>query len=214
MTYDNTPSEFIPPLTSCLPTSIGMARLVHDATLTRPLCVCDSAGVNLSQEVHEAATELLTRLEDRLGPLRLHYLLADLSQTGGDPAVLDAGRLGALPRLYFGRAATNDALRGLELEFRPRLRVVRGHGHRRGIDTTLDVRTAHPCDEDEETQKALKAFGRWAAQAWANAVASTLAPWVLQSGVTELSLSGVMRPDRRQQLAVLSGEAWPEPRAH
>ena len=214
MTYDNKPSEFIPPLTNCLPTSTDTARLIHDATLTRPLRVRDSAGIKLSREVHGTASELLTGLEDHLGLLRLHYLVADLTRTGGEPAVLDAGRLGALPRLCYARAATNDALQGLDLEFRPRLRVVPGHGDRRAIDTTLDVRTAHPCDGDEETRKAVKAFSRWAAQAWANAVASTLAPWVLQSGVSELRLRGVMRPDRRQQLAVLSGEAWPEPRAH
>jgi hypothetical protein len=214
MTYNNQLSDFIAPLTNCLPTSINTARLIHDATLTRPLRVRDSAGIKLSREVHGTASELLTGLEDHLGPLRLHYLLADLTKTAGEPAVLDAARLGALPRLYFARAATNDALQGLELDFRPRLRLVPGHGDRRAIDTTLDVRTASPSDEVEETRKALRAFGRWAAQAWANAVASTLAPWVLQSGVTELRLRGVMRPDRRQQLAVLSGEAWPEPRAH
>ena len=173
-------NSLIQPLSNCLPPNAGPVRLIHDATLARPLRLRDHTGVKLPKDVHETASALLTRLENQLGPLQIHYVLADVPESAGNSAVLDAGRLGTLPRLFFARAATNNALQGLELDIRPRLRVVLGRcGDRHAIDTTLDVRTADPSDEDEEIHEALKAFGRWAAPAWANAVASTVAPWLL-----------------------------------
>jgi len=212
---DRTPNDvIIEPLSSCLPPNAGKVRIIHDASLARPLRVRDSAGVKLSKEVHAATADRIARIDEQFWPLPIVYLRATASGSAGTPVTLDAGRLGTLPRLFFARAATNDALHGLELDIRPHLRVVPGRGGRRAIDTTLDVRTVDPSDDDDETEKALGAFGRWATQAWSNAVASTLAPWLLQSGVTDLRFRGVMRPDRRQQLAVLYGETWPEPRAH
>ena len=202
----------VEPLSSCLPPNAGPVRIIHDATLARPLRIRDCEGVKLSPEVHEAATDLLARVDEPLGPLRIFYLRAELPGSADDAVILDAERLGALPRLFFARAATTEALQDLELEVHPRLRVVPGDKERQAIDATLDVRMVDAGADDPSKRQAVRAFGDWAARAWANAVASTLGPWLLASGVIELRLRGVMRPDRRQQLAVLSGETWPESR--
>ena len=201
----------IEPLSSCLPPNSGKVRIIHDATLARPLRVRDSAGVKLSKEAHAATTSLIARIDEELWPLKVFYLGAEVPGSAGNPAFLDARRLGALPRLLFAWAATADALQGVDLEIRPRLRVLSGDGAHRKIDATLDVCTEDP-GNDVRTREALKALGEWATRTWANCVRSTLGPWILASGISELRLRGAMRPDRSQQLAVLSGQPWPEAR--
>ena len=204
----------IEPLSTCLPRKAGPVRIIHDATLPRPLRVRDSAGVRLSKEVHQATSELLARIDEQLWPLPICYLGAQVPDSAGALVTLDARRLGALPRLFFARAATSEPLQGLHLEIRPRLRVLPGGGAQRTIEATLDVRTDDVDEDDARTREALRVFGEWATRTWSDAVASTLGPWILASGINELRLRGAMRPDRRQQLAVLSGGAWPQPRAH
>lgn len=203
----------IDPLSSCLPQDAGPVRIIHDATLTRPLRIRDRAGVKLSADAHAATAELLARVDDTLGPLEIFYLGAELPSSANASAQLDAGRLGALPRLLFARAATSDALQRLDLEIRPRVRRVPGDGARRALDATLDVRTDDPGDHSRQTREDLKAFGDWAARTWATCVGSTLGPWILASGISEMRLKGTIRPDRRQQLAILSGQPWPVARA-
>lgn len=212
-TARNSEQIVIDPLSSCVPQDAGPVRIIHDATLTRPLRIRDRAGVKLSPDAHAATAELLARVDDTLGPLEIFYLGAELPSSANGSAQLDAGRLGALPRLLFARAATSDALQGLDLEIRPRVRLVPGDGAHRALDATLDVHTDDRGDHARQTREALKAFDDWAARTWASCVASTLGPWFLASGITELRLRGTIRPDLRQQLAILSGQPWSEAQA-
>jgi len=204
----------IDPLSSCLPQDAGPVRIIHDATLTRPLRIRDRAGVKLSADAHAATAELLARVDDTLGPLEIFYLGAELPSSANASAQLDAGRLGALPRLLFARAATSEALQGLDLEIHPRVRHVPGDGARRALNATLDVRMDDSGDHRHQSHDALSAFSDWATRTWANCVGSTLGPWLLASGIREMRLKGTIRPDRRQQLAILSGQPWPEARAN
>jgi len=193
------------PLHNCVPGEARDVMLMFDATLRRPLRLRDTAGVKLSLEHHSAAQARLAAVDALLSPLSVVYVLAKLQGEAQAGPALDAARLTHLPRVLFAHAAAVDALQGVALELRPSVRVVPGDGAARYVDAELRVCVGDATSADPDVSTAVKAYADWAAKAWAHAVGSTLAPWLLGSGVREIRLAGSIAPDRRQQLAVLAG---------
>jgi hypothetical protein len=195
----------VPALPDCLPPSAGPARLIHDATLPRPLRVRDNAGVRLAPEIHDALAEPLGCLTGLLDPLALHYLRADLDPRAEATTGLDGRRLGCLPRLLYAHAAASEQLQGVALTLRLSLQTVPSEP----TTSTLDTRTTVQADDaalaEPAVDRAVRMYAEFVTRTWARCAATTLGPWVVSSGVRELRLTGNFVPDRRQQLAVLAG---------
>jgi hypothetical protein len=195
----------VPALPDCLPPSAGPARLIHDATLPRPLRVRDSAGIKLAPEIHDALAEPLGCLSGLLDPLALHYLRADPDPWAGAATGLDGRRIGCLPRLLYAHAATSEQLQGVALTLRLSLQTVPSEP----TTSTLDTRTTVQADDaalaEPAVDRAVRMYAEFVTRTWARCAATTLGPWVVSSGVRELRLTGNFVPDRRQQLAVLAG---------
>lgn len=198
-------SDVVPALTACLPTSAGRARLIHDATLTRPLRVRHSSGTKLPAEVYRALTQSLGAAAGFLDPLELHYLRADLAPQTRSAASLDGRRIGALPRLLYAHAAASEHLQDIELTLRLSLQAVPSTSTPTSLDTRSSVRAEDAALADPAVGQAVNTYADFVARTWARCVATTFGPWVLASGVHELRLVGEFVPDRRHQLAVLAG---------
>ena len=201
----NTQYDIVPSLTACLPTSTGPARLIHDATLTRPLCVRDSAGVKLPSEIHETLARPLGAAAGFLDPLTLHYLRADLVPRTDAMAGLDGRRIGCLPRLLYAHAAASEHLQNVKLTLRISLQTVPSEPTPKSLDTRSSVRADDEKLAEPAVGKAVQGYADFVARTWARCAATTLGPWVLASGVRDLRLVGSFVPDRRHQLAVLAG---------
>jgi hypothetical protein len=207
MTQYNQPSDIVPPLTAYVPTSVGRARLIHDATLTRPLRVRDSDGVKFAPEIHTALARPLGTLAGLLDPLTLHYLRGDLDPQTPSAAGLDGRRIGCLPRLLYAHAAASEQLQDVELTLRLSLQTVPSEPSPEHLDTRSSVRADDAALAEPAVGQAIEAYAEFVARAWTRCVATTLGPWVLSSGVRDLRLVGSFVPDRRHQLAVLAGAA-------
>ena len=205
MTNENKLSDIVQPLSACLPTPAGPARLIHDATLTRPLRVRDSDGVKLAPEIRTALARPLGTLAGFLDPLTLNYLRADIDPRTGAAASLDGRRLGCLPRLLYAHAAASEHLQDVELTLRLSLQTVPTEPTPESLDTRSSVRVDDAASAEPVVSKAVRTYADFVARAWARCAATTLGPWVLASGVRDLRLTGSFRPDRRHQLAVLAG---------
>jgi hypothetical protein len=205
MTYDNQPSDFVPSLSACVPTSTGKARLIHDATLTRSLRVRDSDGVKVAPEIHTALARPLGAVAGYLDPLTLNYLRADLVPQTGTTAGLDGRRVGCLPRLLYAHAAASEHLQDVELTLRLSLQTVPSEPKPESLDTRSSVRVNDAASAEPAVDKAVRTYADFVARTWARCAATTLGPWVLSSGVRDLRLTGSFVPDRRHQLAVLAG---------
>jgi hypothetical protein len=196
-------TALIAPLPNVLTGTSGPVRLTFDATLPRPVRLRDETGVKLPPCTHVAMTGVIGNIDAYLQPLAVHFLMAELRcrrQTEGPR--LDCSKLRALQSLLFAYASTSKALQGIDIELRARLAVKQGDGASRDIDTRLDARIAGSESDDPLTDAATR-FAEWAGHTWAQFVGSTLAPWVLASGITEVRLRGKIRPDIRQQLAAV-----------
>jgi len=198
-------SAGIPALNLCVPADVGPARLMHDATLARPLRIRDSQGVKLPPELHQAIARPLGTLDGLLHPLSLHYLRADLDPRADAAAALDGRRIGCLPRLLYAHAAAAARLQGVELSLRLSVISVPADAAPRSLDTRSDIQADETALADPAVAEAVGVYADWVARTWARCVATTLGPWVLASGIRELRLTGAFRPDHRQQLAVLAG---------
>jgi hypothetical protein len=198
-------SNIIPALTACLPTSAGRARLIYDATLTRPLHVRDSAGVKLTPEIHQALAQPLGALAGFMDPLELTYLRADLNPRSQTTGGLDGRYVGCLPRLLYAHAAASDPLQEVELTLRLSLQTVPSKAKARNLDTRSTVQAGETALHEPAVGRAVRTYADFVARAWARCCATTLGPWVVSSGVRELRLAGSFVPNRRHQLAVLAG---------
>lgn len=205
MTNNNQPSDIVPSLTAYVPTSVGRARLIHDATLSRPLRVRDTAGVKLPTEIHETLARPIGAAAGFLDPLELNYLRADLSPRPDTMAGLDGRRIGCLPRLLYAHAAASEHLQGIELTLRLSLQTVSSEPTPTSLDTRSSVRANDEKLAEPAVGKAVQGYADFVARTWARCATTTLGPWVLASGVRDLRLIGRFLPDRRHQLAVLAG---------
>lgn len=205
MSNNQESSTVVPALPDYLPPSAGPARLIHDATLPRPLRVRDSAGVKLAPEIHDALAEPLGCLTGLLDPLGLNYLRADLDPQTPSAATLDGRRLGCLPRLLYAHAAASEQLQDVELTLRLSLQTVPSKPSPGILDTRSTVQAGHAALAEPAADRAVRSYAEFVARTWARCAATTLGPWVLSSGVRDLRLIGSFVPDRRHQLAVLAG---------
>lgn len=197
-------TALIAPLQNVLTGTSGTVRLTFDATLPRPVRLRDETGVKLPPCTHVAMTDVIGNIDAYLQPLAVHFLMAELRfrrQTEGPR--LDGSKLRALQSLLFAYASTSKALQGIDIELRARLAVKRGDGASRDIDTRFDALIAGSEPDDASLTDAATRFAEWAGDTWAHFVGSTVAPWVLASGITEVRLRGTIRPDIRQQLAAV-----------
>lgn len=201
----NQPSSHIAPLHSSVPRDVGEIRLMYDATLRRPLRLRNGTGDKLAPEIHTEILDRLAEIDALLRPLSLHYLGARLENHVQSGPALDGARVSQLPRVFYAYAAAVEALQGIDLDLRAGVRVVPGRNTKGAMDASIDVRAGEAALSNPDVRTAVEDYSKWAAKTWARAVASTLGPWLLGSGVTELRLAGTIRPDRSRQLDVLAG---------
>ena len=178
----------------------GPVSLNYERNHRRPLHMRDADGHKVYGPVQEAAADIIRSVDELLQPFHIQFMLASLqNREGWMGAPLDGFRTVCAAQLFYAAVCDFELLEGVGIDTRPSMRVVT-KGETADIDVGFDVRANAEIMANEAKQEALRQFGEWGTGVWSKLVSELLAPWALDSGISDLRLQGTMVPDARYKL--------------